>query len=72
MVGDYCFANNGADDKLITVIVLKLYPNKIHFACVAPSKGADPYGVARLALFIKEMGLIHFSYRSDREPDVKV
>ena len=72
LVGDYCFVKNSTDDKLLTVIVLKLYPYKLHFACVAPSKGADPYVVARLALFIKQMGLIHFSYRSDREPAVKV
>ena len=54
LVGDCCFVKNGTDDQLITVIVLKLYPYKIHFACVAPSKGADPYVVARITRFITD------------------
>ena len=57
--------------KNATVLVLKLYPYKVFFACVVPAKGAEPSVVSRLALFIKEMGLIHFAYRSDREPTVK-
>ena len=33
-----------------------------------PSKGSDPLVVARLCRFIMECGLLHFAYRSDREP----
>ena len=33
-------------------------------------KGPDPVVVERVARFVKDMGLIHFNYRSDREPAI--
>ena len=49
------------------MLVLKLYPYKIYFACLVRQKGPDPLVVARLTQFMKDMGLGHFAYRSDKE-----
>ena len=70
LVGDYGFIKDGSDDDNITILVLKLFPYKLRFACVVPSKGSDPLVVARLCRFIMECGLLHFAYRSDREPAI--
>ena len=35
-----------------------------------PVKGRDPRIVQRLERFIKECGLVHFTFRSDREPSI--
>ena len=47
LVGDYCFPKSSSDGSTATVIVLKVYPFKVFFACVAPTKGADPLVVAK-------------------------
>ena len=70
LVGDYGFVKDGSDDENVTILVLKLFPYKLIFACVVPSKGSDPLVVARLCRFIQECGLLHFAYRSDREPAI--
>ena len=70
LVGDYGFVKDGADENNATILVLKLYPYKLDFACVVKSKGSDPLVVARLCRFIMECGLVHFAYRSDREPAI--
>ena len=70
LVGDYGFIKDGSDDENVTILVMKLYPFKLIFACLVPSKGSDPLVVARLCRFIMECGLVHFAYRSDREPAI--
>ena len=67
LVGDYGFIKDGADEDNATILVLKLYPYKLVFACLVNGKGSDPLAVARLCRFIMECGLVHFAYRSDRE-----
>ena len=70
LVGDYGFVKDGADEGNATVLVLKLYPYKLVFSCLVSGKGSDPLVVARLCRFIMECGLVHFAYRSDREPAI--
>ena len=70
LVGDYGFVKDGSDDENATILVLKLYPFKLIFACLVPGKGSDPLVVARLCRFIMECGLVHFAYRSDRKPAI--
>ena len=70
LVGDYGFIKDGADEDNATILVLKLYPYKLVFACLVNGKGSDPLAVARLCRFIMECGLVHFAYRSDREPAI--
>ena len=70
LVGDYCFLKDSQDEDQATMLVLKLYPYKIYFACLVRQKGPDPLVVARLTQFIKDMGLEHFAYRSDKEPAI--
>ena len=70
LVGDYGFVKDGTDEDTATILVLKLYPYTLLFACVANNKGSDPLTVARLCRFIMECGLVHFAYRSDREPAI--
>ena len=67
LVGDYCFLRSIQDRPLVPCLVMRLYPYKIFFATAVPRKGAEPLLVARVARFIREMGLVHFAYRCDRE-----
>ena len=46
LVGDYCFPKSQKDDEAVTVLVLKLYPYKLYFACAVRAKGPDPLVVA--------------------------
>ena len=39
LVGDYCFVRNSGDDNLMCVLVMKLYPFGLFFACMVPKKG---------------------------------
>ena len=70
MVGDYCFPKHAEDTDTLTVLVVRVFPYKLMMCCVVPGKGRDPSVIQRLARFIKECGLTHFVYRSDREPAI--
>ena len=70
MVSDYGFNKNADDEENVIMLVMTLYPYQLAFACMVTSKGADPLVVARLCRFIMESGLVHFAYRSDREPAI--
>ena len=69
LVGDYGFIRSSLDDKstLQTILVLRLYPYKFRFSTVVPVKGLDQMVAHRVARFIRDAGLVHFAYRSDRE-----
>ena len=49
---------------------MRLYPYRLFFACKLDVKGPDPVASERLAHFIKSAGLIHFAYRTDKEPAI--
>ena len=68
IVGDYCFPKDNRDSEGCTVLVLKVYPYKLFFACIVPEKGPEPSMVSRVSRLIRDAGLTHFVYRSDREP----
>ena len=70
LVGDYCFPKHSGDIETLTTLVIRVYPYKLFFVCVVPVKGRDPRIVQRLERFIKECGLVHFTFRSDREPSI--
>ena len=70
LVGDYCFPKHSGDAESLTTLVIRVYPYKLFFVCVVPMKGRDPRVVQRLERFIKECGLVHFTFRSDREPSI--
>ena len=70
IVADYGFPKNSDDDEPLTLLVMRAYPYKIFMCTVVPSKGRDPRVIARIVRFIKESGLTHFAYRSDREPAI--
>ena len=61
LVGDYCFPKHSDDVDPLTVLVIKIYPYKLFFVCSVPAKGRDPRVAARLARFIKDCGLVHFT-----------
>ena len=58
------------DEENVTGVVFKLYPFKYFYGCVVQSKGPDPLVVSRLTQFIKDSGLVHFAYRSDKGPAI--
>ena len=70
LVGDYGFVRNTQDESLVTLLVMRLYPYGLYFSCVVDVKGPDPVASERLAHFIKSAGLLHFAYRSDKEPAI--
>ena len=70
LVGDYTPLRDSRDDDYATLLVLKVYPCRMMFACVVKSKGPDPLVVSRLCKFIMDTGLLHFAYRSDQEPAI--
>ena len=70
LVGDYCFPKHSADTEAMTALVIRVYPYKVFFVCSVLAKGRDPQVIHRLARFIKDCGLTHFTYRSDREPSI--
>ena len=70
IVADYGFPKNSEDDEALTLLIMRVYPYKICMCTWVPSKGRDPRVIARIVRFIKENGLTHFAYRSDREPAI--
>ena len=74
LVLDYAFVRDREDEELATLLIGKLYPSRKVLACVVEAKGvADPYGVNRVAAFIKESGLndFHFVIKSDQESSIQ-
>ena len=69
LVGDYGFIRSSSDAKedMQNVLVLRVLPYKLSFASIVPVKGLDQMVAARIARFIRDAGLVHFAYRSDRE-----
>ena len=51
-------------------LVLRLYPDKLIVGCVVSAKRPDPLVVTRLAKLITDCGLVHFAYRSDKDPAI--
>ena len=71
VVADYAFLRNQSDEDVATVLVVKILPYKIFFSCVVDAKGVDNDVVQRLAQLFKDLGLVHFVYRSDKEPAIR-
>ena len=53
---------------LLKLVVVRVYPFKLWFVIVVDRKGVDDVTIQRLADVITEIGLVHYAYRSDREP----
>ena len=70
LCGDYGHFRNQQDDDLASMLVLKLYPVGLFFACLISQKGLDLGVIKLVADFIKQAGLLKFVYRSDREPAI--
>ena len=70
LVGDYAFCRDSKDEGLATILVLRLFPYRLTFAFVVAAKGPDVLVISRLAKLITDCGLVHFAYRSDREPAI--
>ena len=71
MVLDYCFLRR-SDDDLITVLVGRLYPTLMIFACVCDHKGGGDWVSTRLATFFQNNGMHEFIYMSDQEAALNV
>ena len=70
LVADYAFVRNSNDDALVCVLIARLKPLGVFLACIVPNKGVHEVAIARFTRFIMEMGLVHFTYRSDKEPSI--
>ena len=67
LVLDYCFIRNSADEDLLTLLVGKLYPFRKVFAVPVNMKGNDNATINRLVDFIREAGVVQYTYRCDQE-----
>ena len=70
MVADYGFLR-ARDEAVSTFLGLCVRPWKIFSAIQCKVEGTDPLVVKRVAQVIKGCGLVHFSYKSDREPAIR-
>ena len=70
VVEDYGFPKTSDEDTPMTLLIMRGYPYKIWMCCKVPGKGRDPRVVARIVRYIKETGLTHFAYRTNREPAI--
>ena len=52
------------------LLILRLYPYKLFFACTVAAKGPDPLVVAQISKWIVDCGLVHFEYRSDKQTSI--
>ena len=66
LVGDYGFLKTFTEQILAACLVMRLYPYRIVVSTIVPKKGYHADVIARVARFIKEMGLVHFAYRCGR------
>ena len=71
LVADYCYLAGVNDETSLCTLVARLYPYNVLFCCAVVVKGVDPAITKRLARFLKEAGLIHFAYRSDKGPSIR-
>ena len=70
LVGDYAFPKTTEDLEGPKMLVLRVYPYKMVFACVVDVKGPDPVVVDRVVKFLRDCGLVHFAYRANREATI--
>lgn len=71
LCADYGFSTEAATQDVIPILVVYVRPWRNYFATVVETKGHDLNAVKRLARWIRECGLTHFVYRSDREPAIR-
>ena len=70
VVADYGFMRS-TDDDLITMLVLYIRPWRIYYSTVCDVKGPSQNVVTRVAQLFRDVGLSHFTYKSDREPAIR-
>ena len=61
LVFDYVF-ENATDEDMVTVLVARIYPYRAIFAIQCDVKGEDPYAVTRLAVFLRNCGVVRCAY----------
>ena len=67
MVADYGYLRCSQTDASVPFIVIYVKPFRLYFATVVDVKGPDAALVKRISRWITEIGLMHYTYRSDRE-----
>ena len=71
LCGDYGFLREVSTQEVLTFLALDLRPFKAHMGLPVDIKGPDAKIVQRLARWMRACGLVHFAYRSDREPAIR-
>ena len=67
LVADYCYLRDSISDVTLTTLVVYVLPFRIYFVTVVDAKVPTPTVVKRLSRLVRELGLTHYTYRSDRE-----
>ena len=63
---DYGFLKYATSDDTLTFLGAYVRPWKLYFAMVVDLKGQDPNAIRRLADWLGELGIRHFTYKSDK------
>ena len=71
MVADYGFLRS-RDESVCPFLAIRVHPWKVFFALKCDVKGPDPRVTHRVAQLIRDCGLTHFAYKSDREAAIRV
>ena len=67
LVADYCFMKVADEKSLQPVLIMRLYPYKLFFAMAIPMKGVHMSVIRCIVNFLRDAGVTHFVYKSDRE-----
>lgn len=67
VVMDYCFIRCGPGNELLTVLVAKVCPHLVMFACPCDVTSQDVYVTSRFANWLRSCGLVRCTYMCDQE-----
>ena len=67
LVADYCFMRFADEHEQQPILVMRVYPYKLFLATAVPKKGVELSVIREIVNFIRDSGVTHFVYRSDRE-----
>ena len=71
LLADYGYLKDSVSKDSVPFLVVYVQPFKVYFATVIDLKGRDLIIVKRLARLVRDIGLTHYTYRSDRKPAIR-
>ena len=66
LFADHCFMRFIDEKELQPILVMRLYPYKLYCSVTVPRKGIELSVTRSIVNFIRDAGVTHVVYRSDR------